>query len=297
MCVMVYGMSTGAQLSIAADGPVVEQGANRVPVTSLGCRVTNTTSALVVRWRHESKTFTVAKTEKYVVYTSPTLTGNITVLAIFKLVYIDSGVYICEAMDSTTTSWVNATVELRLLSECTTHNIQCIHVLLVCLYCYTVQLNVSESSLTVNSNVTSVQLSCDMAGYIPPSSHLQWYRNGSMLQNNSDYTILYRNGNRNALLPGALEPGPSVVSVLVITDPQVQDTGEYQCVIVSLNISDTVQLTVLAELTTTVTLTPSSPQTTTTTTTTNSECMRGCTDHVIYCTLSTQVLEYPRPHP
>ena len=91
--------------------------------------------------------------------------------------------------------------------------------------------------------------------------------------------------------------GPSVVSVLVIIDPQVQDTGEYQCVIVSLNISDTVQLTVLVELTTTVNLTPSSPQTTTTTTTTtiNSECMRGCTDHVIYCTLSTQVLEYPRP--
>ena len=116
-----------------------------------------------------------------------------------------------------------------------------------------------------------------------------------MLQNNSDYTILYRNGDRLALLPGTTVPGPSVVSVLVIIDPQVQDTGEYQCVIVSLNISDTVQLTVLAEPTTTVTLTPSSPQTTTTTTTTNSECMRGCTDHVIYCTLSTQVLEYPRP--
>ena len=93
-----------------------------------------------------------------------------------------------------------------------------------------------------------------------------------MLQNSSDYIILNRNGNGNALLPGATVAGPSVVSVLVITDPQVQDTGEYQCVIVSLNISDTVQLTVLAELTTTVTLTPSSPQTTTTTT--NSECMR-----------------------
>ena len=175
------------------------------------------------------------------------------------------------------------------------------YVLLVCLYCYTAQLNVNEWSVTVNSNVSSVQLSCDMAGYIPPSSHLQWYRNGSILQNNSEYTILYRNGNRNAQLPGASVAGPSVVSVLVITDPQVQDTGEYQCVIVSLNISDTVQLTVLAELTTTVNLTPSSPQTTTTTTTipaitttTNSECMRGCTDHVIYCTLSTQVLECPQ---
>ena len=57
--------------------------------------------------------------------------------------------------------------------------------------------------------------------------------------------ILYRNGERDALLPGIPVAGPSVVSVLVITDPQVQDTGEYQCVIVSLNISDTMQLTVL----------------------------------------------------
>ena len=84
-----------------------------------------------------------------------------------------------------------------------------------------------------------------MAGYSLPSSHLQWYRNRSILQNNSDYMILYRNGERDALLPGTSVAGPSVVSVLVITDPQVQDTGEYQCVIVSLNISDTVQLTVL----------------------------------------------------
>ena len=103
----------------------------------------------------------------------------------------------CEAMDNSS-SWVSDTVELRLLSECTTHNIQCIHVLLVCLYCYTAQLNVSESLLTVNSNVSSVQLSCDMAGYTPPTSDLQWFRNGSMLHNSSDYTILYRNGNQNA---------------------------------------------------------------------------------------------------
>ena len=286
-------MSTGAQLSIMAIESVVEQGGNLSPVTTLACRITGAQSTLEVRWRHENETFTEANIGKYEVTINPLQPGNLTVLVITDLVYTDSGVYICEAMDSTTTSWVSATVELRLLSECTTHNIQCTHVLLVCLYCYTVQLNVNESSLIVNSNVSTVQLSCDMAGYVPPTSDLQWYRNGSMLQNSSDYIILYRNGNRNALLPSNSRAGPSVVSVLVITDPQVQDTGEYQCVIVSLNISDIVQLTVLAELTTTVTLTPSSPQTTTTTT--NSECMRGCTDHDIYCTLSTQVLE--RPHP
>ena len=123
---MVYGMSTGAQLSIVAVEPVVEQGGNLSPVTTLGCRITNAHSALVVRWRDENDTF-IANGGKYEVAIHLTQPGNITVLTINDLVYTDSGVYICEAMDSTTTSWVSDTVELRLLSECTTHYIQCMY--------------------------------------------------------------------------------------------------------------------------------------------------------------------------
>ena len=123
-------MSTGAQLSIVAEEPVVEQGVNLSPVTTLGCRITNAQGALVVRWRHKNDTFT-ANSGKYEVAIHPTQPGNITVLTINDLVYTDSGVYMCEAMDNSS-SWVSDTVELRLLSECTTHNIQCTHVLLVC---------------------------------------------------------------------------------------------------------------------------------------------------------------------
>ena len=129
---MVYGMSTGAQLSIVAVESVVEQGGNLLPVTTLACRITGAQSTPVVRWRHENETFTVeASTGKYVVTIDPSQPGNLTVLTISDLVYTDSGVYMCEAMDNSS-SWVSATVELRLLSECTTHNIQCTHVLLVC---------------------------------------------------------------------------------------------------------------------------------------------------------------------
>ena len=115
---MVYGMSTGAQLSIEAVEPVVELGGNPFNVTALSCRITNAHSALVVRWRHESKTFTAANSEKYGVTTQTSPSDNITVLIIKPLVYTDSGVYLCEAMDNSS-SWVSATVELRLLSECT----------------------------------------------------------------------------------------------------------------------------------------------------------------------------------
>ena len=124
-------MSTGAQLSIMAIESVVEQGGNLNPVTTLGCRITGAQSTPEVRWRHENETFTEANIGKYEVTINPLQPGNLTVLVITDLVYTDSGVYMCEAMDNSS-SWVSATVELRLLSECTTHNIQCIHVLLVC---------------------------------------------------------------------------------------------------------------------------------------------------------------------
>ena len=116
-----------------ADEPVVEEERNLFPLTTLGCRITGAQSTPVVRWRHENETFTEANSGKYEVTINPlyTQSDNITELIIDHLVYTDSGVYMCEAMDNSS-SWVSDTVELRLLSECTTHNIQCIHVLLVC---------------------------------------------------------------------------------------------------------------------------------------------------------------------
>ena len=109
-------------------------------------------------------------------------------------------------------------------------------------------LNASESSVTVFNNVSLIQLSCDMAGFVPPVSDLQWFRNGMMLQNTSDHTIFNEVGNRAALLPGSSQPESSILSVLIIHDPQVEDSGEYQCRIVSLNMSEIIQLTVSSSL-------------------------------------------------
>ena len=97
--------------------------------------------------------------------------------------------------------------------------------------------------MTVFDNVSSVKLSCEMAGYVPPVSDLQWFRGNVMIQNNSKFTVLYQDGSRQARRPDTRAES-SVVSVLVITNPGVEDSGEYQCRIVSLGLSDSVQLMV-----------------------------------------------------
>ena len=88
-----------------------------LPVTTVNCRIMDVNGTLTARWRHDNDTFTEASSGKYVV-TITTLgpNFNVTTLTINPLVYTDSGVYICEAMDDST-SWVNATTELILRSE------------------------------------------------------------------------------------------------------------------------------------------------------------------------------------
>ena len=106
----------------------------------------------------------------------------------------------------------------------------------------TAHLNASDP-VTVFDNVSSVELSCDMAGYVPPVSDLQWFRDGVMIQNSSNYTVLYRDGSRHSLRPVSGQ-SPSVLSVLIITEPAVEDSGECQCRIVSLGLTESVQLMV-----------------------------------------------------
>ena len=94
---------------------------------------------------------------------------------------------------------------------------------------YVVHLNTIHP--TVNSTTTSpaAELSCDMAGYVPPQSSLRWYRNGVLLTNSGRYSIVYRNGLRIAQKDGSNGTSRSILGVLVISPPMVQDSGQYQC--------------------------------------------------------------------
>ena len=91
---------------------------NFLPVTTLNCRITDAQGTLTARWRRNNDTFTEASTGKYVVTVTPVPLQdfNITTLTINPLAYTDSGVYICEVMNSSS-SWMNASTELILRSE------------------------------------------------------------------------------------------------------------------------------------------------------------------------------------
>ena len=81
----------------------------------------------------------------------------------------------------------------------------------------------------VSNDTESVELRCEMSQYIEPDSNLRWFRNGRMINNDSDkYTIHFEDGNSSSVINGALTQ--SRVSTLVISDFEEQtDVGDYYC--------------------------------------------------------------------
>ena len=76
--------------------------------------------------------------------------------------------------------------------------------------------------------MTSTELTCEMAGYVPPNTSFRWYRNNRLLENNTKYTTIYRSGTRHAQ-QGGMNITDSVVTVLIITSLQANDSGMYEC--------------------------------------------------------------------
>ena len=68
-----------------------------------------------------------------------------------------------------------------------------------------------------------------MSQYIQPDNNLQWFRNGRMINNDSDkYTIHFEDGDTPSVIDGAVTQ--SRVSVLVVSDFEEQkDVGDYYC--------------------------------------------------------------------
>ena len=82
--------------------------------------------------------------------------------------------------------------------------------------------------MTVLDNITSVELSCDMAGFIPEDTALKWYKNNTLISSNSRVTVSYRNGLRKSFREFGF-PVNSTEAVLTFTPPQTTDSGTYEC--------------------------------------------------------------------
>ena len=97
------------------------------------------------------------------------------------------------------------------------------------------------NSINTYTNATSVELNCDMAGYVPPDSYLRWYHNNNLIEDTYKYSTIYRPGRYRAQKKGNTT-SESVLSILIIRSPTLNDTGKYECRVHDYNLTATVQL-------------------------------------------------------
>lgn len=79
------------------------------------------------------------------------------------------------------------------------------------------------------SNTTYVELSCDMAGFIPEETALKWYKDQELVTEDDRISVTYRNGSRLSS-NGITMISKSVESVLTLKPPiKTEDSGKYEC--------------------------------------------------------------------
>ena len=82
----------------------------------------------------------------------------------------------------------------------------------------------------ISNGTESIELRCEMSGYIEPDTNLQWFRNGERITGDGDekYDIHFEEGNKLSIFNGV--ETQSRVSVLVVLDfQQPSDAGCYEC--------------------------------------------------------------------
>ena len=105
----------------------------------------------------------------------------------------------------------------------------------------------NDANVTVASGIPNISLSCEMSLYIQPDENLQWFHDGGLI-NTTDmeqYTISYFSGNREGQNGGNVAQ-PSRVSTLVISEPQMFDSGTYTCAIRNTELSQDIELSVVS---------------------------------------------------
>ena len=100
-----------------------------------------------------------------------------------------------------------------------------------------------SNDVYVSDNETDVSLSCEMSLYLRPERDLQWFRGGQQIMNTGRHMITYTDGNGMGQF-GGNTIGSSRVSTLVISEPQLSDSGTYTCAIRNTEVSQDIELTV-----------------------------------------------------
>ena len=151
-----------------------------------------------------------------------------------RLSYLENGTYRCEIQENDVASqpiseWASATIQLMLnIRLQPVDNVGIVH--------------------TFNDS-KFVELSCDMSGYIHPDEDLYWIAKGVPLSSSTNdglkYSVSYRNG-VNVAQFGGNSTVPSRVSVLMVSDVTLADSGTYSCAINNTDLVNQVILDVKA---------------------------------------------------
>ena len=150
-----------------------------------------------------------------------------TAILIQNLTYLDQGAYDCQVRGTDPlTSWVSLTVTLTLITN----------------------LDPVEPVVQTYDDSLSVEVGCDMSGYIPLDENLYWIVDGEEIRSNlttngQKYRIAHRDGVHKAQVGGS-NPTFSRVSVLIINDVELSDTKMYLCAIDGMNLVEEVNLIV-----------------------------------------------------
>lgn len=87
-----------------------------------------------------------------------------------------------------------------------------------------------EAIVGTESTTKSVQLGCEMTGYLRPDQDLEWYKGSHLLpQEGGSYSVIFKEGTPGAGQNGGNGTVHSRLSMLNINNPTVADSGVYRC--------------------------------------------------------------------
>lgn len=88
------------------------------------------------------------------------------------------------------------------------------------------------------------ELTCEMSLYLRPDEDLQWFKDGELINGTERHNISYSyvSGKGQS---GGRTTGPSRLTKLTISEPQLADSGVYTCAIRGTDQSEDIQLTIV----------------------------------------------------
>ena len=102
-----------------------------------------------------------------------------------------------------------------------------------------------NENVEIMPGTSQVGFNCEMSLYLHPDEDLQWLHDGENISDTDRHTVSYISSSGVGQF-GERDTGPSRVIHLLISEPQMSDSGRYTCAIRGTNVSQDIQLSFTA---------------------------------------------------